>query len=123
MNIIFATIDEVEKLREKYTVLELDTFLFNKSSDPATSWCVLDTTTVSLNDLPQMYQFVDLHNNMMRNYRLRNWKYCEDALEHLMGKWRGEVDSFYAVMEQRIRQYQEQDPGPDWNGYIKKSSI
>lgn len=120
MNIIFATEKEAEELREKYIVLELDTFRFGANPDPVVSWCVIDTSSVTLNDLPRMDQFVDLHNNMMRNYRLRNWKYCEDALEHLMGKWRGEIDSFYSIMDQRIRQYKEKDPGPEWNGCIVK---
>lgn len=122
MNIIFATQEEAEELRKKYTVLELDTFRFTGKPDPVTSWCVLDTTSVTLKDLPNMYQFVDLHNNMMRNYRLRNWKYCEDALEHLVGKWRGEVDSFYTIMEQRVKQYKEQSPDSSWDGSIQRTS-
>lgn len=120
MNIVFATYEEADELRKKYTVLELDTFRFSDTLDTVTSWCVLDTSSVTLNDLPQMSQFVDLHNNMMRNYRLRNWKYCSDALEHLVGKWRGEVDSFYSVMESRVRHFSENAPDPDWDGTVKK---
>lgn len=121
MNIVFATREEAEDLRKKYTVLELDTFRFTDKLDPVISWCVLDTASVTLKDLSQMSQFVDLHNNMIRNYRLRNWKYCEDALEHLVGKWRGEIDSFYAVMSDRINLYRDKDPGPEWDGSVIKS--
>lgn len=121
MNIIFATREEAEKLQEKYTVLELDTFRMSEDEAPATSWCVLDTSSVTLTDIAHMGQFIDLHNNMMRNYRLKNWKYCQDALEHLVGKWRGEVDSFYEVMDQRIRKYKENDPGTHWDGVIDKT--
>lgn len=121
MNIIFATRDEAEKLGEKYIVLELDTFRLANQSDAVTSWCVIDTSAVSLNDLTQISQFVDLHKNLIKNYRLRNWKYCKDALEHLVGKWRGEIDSFYTVLEQRVDQYRETDPGPEWDGIIDKS--
>ena len=120
MNIVFASREEADELRKKYIVLELDTFRFAGNTDPAVSWCVIDTSSVSLSDLPRMDQFIDLHNNMMRNYRLRNWKYCEDALEHLVGKWRGEVDSFYQIMDQRVKQYQDNDPGPEWDGSLLK---
>lgn len=122
MNIIFATREEAEELQKKYTVLELDSFRFLDNPDVVISWCVLDTASVTLKDLSQISQFVDLHNNMMRNYRLRNWKYCEDALEHLVGKWRGEVDSFYAIMNQRLQQYRVQAPDLNWDGSIEKSN-
>lgn len=122
MNIIFATREEAEDLRQKYIVLELDSFQMPNLPDAVVSWCVIDTSSVTIGDLPSMTQYVDLHNNMMRNYRLRNWKYCEDALEHLVGKWRGDVDSFYANLDQRIKHYQDNDPGPDWNGTIEKTA-
>ena len=76
---------------------------------------------LTLQDLPVLAQFRDLHNNMMKNYRLRNWKYCEDAIEHLMGKWRGDLDSFYAEIAGRIARFKEQDPGPEWDGVYDKN--
>lgn len=121
MNIVFATREEAAEISKKYTVLELDTFKFQEVPEAVVSWCVLDTSSVTLKDLPQSTQFVDLHNNMMRNYRLKNWKYCEDALEHLIGKWRGEVDTFYGVMQNRISSLKENDPGPDWDGSVLKT--
>lgn len=121
MNIVFATQEEAKELGEKYTVLELDTFRFQNQPTPVTSYCILDTSSVTLTDLPGLYQFVDLHNNMMKNYRLKNWKYCEDALEHLVGKWRGEMDSFYDIFSQRVQLYKQQDPGSTWDGSIIKN--
>ena len=123
MNILFATREEADELRNKYTVLELDTFRFPNNPTPMISWCVLDTSSVTIGDLPQISQFVDLHNNMMRYYRLRNWNYCEDALEHLVGRWRGEVDSFYSIIDQRIKDYRTNDPPEGWDGSILKISV
>lgn len=122
MNIIFATREEVENLKEKYIVLELDSFRFSQGKDTVVSWSIIDTTSVLLGELPGISQYVDLHNNMMRNYRSGNFKYCEDALEHLIGKWRGELDSFYAIMSQRIKQYQQDPPNHGWDGVIDRTT-
>jgi hypothetical protein len=64
-------------------------------------------------------QFLELHKNLMKNYRLQNWKFCEDALEHLTGKWNGELDTFYNEVNRRIQLYKVNDPGPEWDGVIQ----
>ena len=81
---------------------------------------MISTDSVTLQDLPVMDRYQELHNNMMRNYKLKNWKYCEDALEHLMGKWRGELNSFYDDIAIRIKEYKQADPGEHWAGVIEK---
>lgn len=121
MNIIFATKNDAAKLNEHYVVLELDTIKLTGLQEPLTAWCVIDTKDIALQDIMAMQQFRDLHSNLMENYRLRNWKYCEDALEHLVGKWQGEVDSFYTTIAERVMCYRAADPGPDWDGTIIKS--
>ena len=117
MNIIFRS-DLVAEIADRYTVLELDTLLFSGSSTPITAYCLIET--VGLEEYVTLDRFRELHNNMMKNYRLKNWKYCEDALEHLMGKWRGELNSFYDDVAIRIKEYKEADPGENWAGIIEK---
>jgi hypothetical protein len=56
----------------------------------------------------------------MSNYKKRNWKYCQDALEHLQGKWKGELDSFYQDMANRVTGYQKHEPGVDWEPVIDR---
>ena len=81
---------------------------------------MISTDNVTLQDLPVMDRYQELHNNMMRNYKLKNWKYCEDAIEHLLGRWKGDLDSFYNEIATRLNTLKEQDPGPKWDGsYIK----
>lgn len=117
MNIILGK-ENFDELNDKYTVLELDTLLFSGSPAPVTAYCLVEK--VGLEEFVTLDRFRELHNNMMRNYRLKNWKYCEDALEHLMGKWRGELNSFYDDLAKRIRDYKENDPGESWTGVIEK---
>jgi hypothetical protein len=117
---MFASDLDIAELKTKYTILELDTLRFADSDVTQTAWCVISTDNVTLQDLPVMDRYQELHNNMMRNYRLKNWKYCEDALEHLTGRWQGELDTFYKEIAVRIAGFKQQDPGADWAGvYVK----
>lgn len=118
MNIILGR-ENIEQAQEKYTVLELDTLIINGAADPVTAYCLIEQ--VPIDQIAGMDQFRDLHNNLMKNYRLRNWKFCEDAIEHLRGKWGGELDSFYAEMSQRISQLRQQVLDEDWQWCVVKS--
>lgn len=120
MNIIFASESDIAELKTKYTILELDTLRFPDSNITQTAWCLISTDNITLQDLPVMDRYRELHNNMMRNYKLKNWKYCEDSIEHLTGQWKGELDSFYSEISNRLEVFKKQDPGPEWDGsYIK----
>lgn len=118
MNIIFAG-PEVDSLREKYTVLELDTFRFPPDDRRETAYALVDN--VPINEIHRLQEFSDLHHNLMQNYKKRNWKYCEDAIEHLLPFWNGELQSFYEVMFQRVQDLKSQDLNPDWDGSIVKN--
>ena len=117
MNIILGR-ENIEQAQEKYTVLELDTLLIDGAADPVTAYCLIEQ--VPIDQIAEIDQFRDLHNNLMKNYRLQNWKFCEDAIEHLRGKWGGELDSFYIEIEQRIAKLKKQTLGAAWNGIVNK---
>jgi len=93
--------DQITKeISDKYIVLELDSFQVKGRDQAVSAYCVVEN--VPLIELPQADQFRDLHAQMIKNYRLGNWKFCQDALEHLQGRWNGEVDSFYNDLSERI---------------------
>jgi len=56
---------------------------------------------------------------MINNYYNRNWSFCEQALEHLIGHWNGEVDTFYNHFAHRVQFYKDNDPGEDWDGVVR----
>ena len=120
MNIFFATLDQVKELEEKYTILELDTITVGGLSTPQTAWCLTEKENFVLQDMGNITVYKNLHNNLIKNYKKKNWKFCEDALEHLVGKWQGELDSFYVDLSRRIKTFKENDPGPDWTGVVVK---
>ena len=115
MNIIFGE-DQVGDLREKYTVLELDTIRIGHGGVTDKAYCLIET--VPLNEMLTLERFKKLHYELMENYRKQNWSFCTQALEHLMGAWGGEVDSFYVDLQNRINQYQEAPPGKDWDATV-----
>lgn len=116
MNIIFGT-SEVEQLREKYIVLELDTVTI-KSSKPITAYCVIED--IPLEELSRANIFKNLHADLMSQYRNRNWDFCIQALDHLTGFWGKQIDSFYEILRIRILEYKQNEPNDDWTGIIPK---
>lgn len=115
MNIILGK-ENAESLREKYLVLELDRFLTSTSTEPVNSYAVIEISSIT--DVFRMAEMSDLHENLIRFYREKNWKFCEDAIEHLMGQWSGQLDSFYQYLKSRIEEGRKSPE--DWNDIIIK---
>lgn len=116
MNIILGK-ENAEQAREKYPVLELDTLLIN--NETVTAYCVVEM--VSLEELALLPHIQEHHARLIENYKSRQWDQVLKDVESLRTHWRGELDSFYDIMEQRVRGYLENDPGPNWMPVIDKT--
>jgi hypothetical protein len=117
MHIIFGK-DEALQLKNKYTVLELDLIQFGQDGPVAPAYCVIEN--ISILDLPKIQSMQTLHENLISNYRDRNWKYCLDATEHLQGYWGGELDSFYQTLRDRIQPFLDAPPPDNWSPIIQR---
>lgn len=107
-----------EEIKDKYIVLELDHFQITGRDHAVSAYCLVENVPIA--ELPQADQFRDLHANLIRNYRLGHWKFCEDALEHLIGRWNGEVDSFYHDLSDRVAALRKDHTDPkNWNPTVK----
>jgi len=73
-----------------------------------------------LTDFPVMEAFIKVHTDMMQAYRDQNWDYCLHAISGLIGRWNGELDSFYTNLLQRVENYQANPPGSDYTGFVDK---
>lgn len=113
--------DTFSELDSKYTVLELDTIRYDPDKEPLPAYCVLDN--VSFMEMATLESLKNLHANLIANYKKKDWNFCEQAIEHLSGKWNGELDSFYANLNDRIQTFKQVDPGEDWDGVISKRVI
>lgn len=105
-----------DEVKSKYILLELDQFYFPDVEKVDTAFCLVENTPI-----PEMFEvdrYLDLHNNLVKNYRAKNWKYCDDALEQLTGRWNKELDTFYQVIGERIAHFKDNDPGDDWSAVI-----
>jgi len=109
MNIIFGR-ENVEPLREKYTILELDTFKVQEET--ITAFCAVDG--IPIMDMPKIHSMKSLHDNLLENYRNGNWNYCEQALEHLVGFWNHELDTFYENLKKRIEENKDRTLVDNW---------
>ena len=116
MNIIFGR-ETAEALAEKYTVLELDTI--KVGDNKITAFCAVET--VPIMEMPKLASMKTLHENLIIEYRKRNWNYCIQAMEHLSGFWNHELDTFYNSLKSRIDQYTQEEPAEDWDGSIDKN--
>lgn len=113
--------DDITKIDEKYITFELDTIKYSSDAEPVTSYCVITNEHVPLTDVNRISEYKNLHTKLMENYRKRNWKFCIDAIEHLRGCFKGEMDSFYDDLEARCEQFQESEPPKDWDGVYDKT--
>jgi hypothetical protein len=102
VDIIFGR-ENAEKLRAKYTVLDLETI----TAEDGTSmevFCLIPAEKLNINDLPNLDQWIKLHQDFLEGYNTNQYDYCKDAISHLTGKFGGEVDSFYEEILRRIEQ-------------------
>jgi len=121
MYIVYDTNNDLNALRSKYLVLELDTVEINENT--LTAYAVVDAENVILQEITMLDKLKELHENLIKNYRLKNWNYCNNAIEHLKGKFKGELDSFYEELDARIAQLKDIELSDDWSGNIKTANV
>lgn len=120
MLVVFGK-ENADKLRDRMTVLELDTFMQSGLENPITVYAVIEMEDIPVQDLPQLENLAKMHNTMWEEYRARRFSYCEQAMEHLRGRWKGVLDSFYEEFGSRIMNLQDSDIPENWDGVIYKN--
>ena len=114
MHIIFGS--AIEEIPNSFTVLELDTFRMVKENRTDTAYCVVEK--IPLTEFTTLDAYKKIHADLVLYYKQRQWEYCENAIEGLMGKWNGELDTFYADLLRRVIGYKENEPSEDWDGTL-----
>lgn len=120
MLVVFGK-ENADKLKDRMTILELDTFMQDGLPEPVTAYAVLQFEDIPLDEIPQIENMANLHNTMWVEYRARRFGFCEQAMEHLRGKWKGTLDSFYDEFSNRLKTLQESKLPENWSGIIYKS--
>lgn len=98
MDIIFSR-EAADNLRERYTVLELETF--DVEGQTLETFCVVPAEKIfmEMQDLPTN---VKLHEQLVQAIKDKNVKLCMDLSEVLKGRFGGELDSFYDIIQERF---------------------
>jgi hypothetical protein len=122
MLVVFGK-ENADKLRDRMTLLELDTFMQPGLTDPVTAYAIIEIEDIPLPEIPQLENMTTLHNTMWVEYRARRFNFCEQAIEHLRGKWKGTLDSFYDEFSSRIKLLKESPLPENWSGVIYKSAV
>ncbi len=116
MHIIFDETARSE-LSDKHVVLELDTLRVKDRL--VTAYCVVEH--IPFQDLGRIGQLYDHHHEMLRHYKTRNWAEALDIASSLLGQWGGRVDSFYEIINQRLKDLVLNEPGPYWQTTIDRT--
>ena len=120
MEIIFGR-ENAELLREKYTVLDLEKVKVDNENEIEV-FCLIPADKIGLPDLPQLEGWVKLHHDFLNGYAKEEYEYCLQCIEHLRGKFGGEVDTFYDEIELRIDDFNSNPPPEDWDGTLVRSA-
>lgn len=118
MNIIFDT-ENLDQIKSNNILLELDTFYFTKLDKTTTAYCVVDN--IKLTEFNTLDQHQRLHADMISAYKNKDFVLCQDLLEHLVGSFNGEIDSFYTEMQIRVQQLLVEHTPNNWNGVVVRS--
>ena len=92
MQIVF---DEklVDNLSDRYTVLELDNIMQPGLREPVKLYAVIEN--IPILEMQELENLKALHAQLIEHYKMGDWHLIPDAVAPLMGKFNGELDSFY----------------------------
>lgn len=115
MNIILS--NDIQQLPDSYTILELD-IVQDTQGNCQTAWCCVEN--IPLNEFAILENLKETHANLIKAYRNQEWEYCTSAITALIGRWNGELDSFYHDLGQRVETFSQNPPGDSWNPTLIK---
>lgn len=99
MQIIFDKITAAS-LAQQHTVLELETI--TKDGVTIDAFCLVPAEKIVLTEMPNLQHNIKMHNEFVTAYKTGNYQLCRDLYKHVMGKFAGEVDTFYEEILKRI---------------------
>jgi hypothetical protein len=101
MHIIFGR-DVAEELRNRHSVLELETFQV-EDRDPVTAFCVVPAEAIALGEMPDIERYSRIHQALVDAWNRQDYVTVAEGIAHLKGKFGGELESFYEIIESRIK--------------------
>jgi len=94
--------EHANELRSKHTVLELEAFDVGPAS--VTVYCVVGAESIPVGEMADLDRLCRLHQTFVDAYNSKRYSTALEAVEHIRGKFSGEIDSFYAIICDRIKE-------------------
>lgn len=88
-----------DELRQKYTVLELDSMPYTNELVPA--FCVLPVESIAM-EMTSLNTNIELHVQLVDAIKNNDCAVAKQLSYDLLGKFGGELDSFYQIIIQRV---------------------
>lgn len=95
MQIIFSK-EVAQTLKDRFTVLELETF--DVEGQMLETFCVVSADKIPVTEMPELERYMNMHDHLAKSIKQKNWNFCLEAIPYLMGKFGGELDSFYEII-------------------------
>ena len=102
MNIIWE--QPTDEMFNKYIILELEPNTIDGAI--LDTWCVVEADKISMVELTMIDHWKKLHNEFVQANKDGDAKLCIDLMEHLLGKFGGELDTFYQEVCNRFHHQQ-----------------
>jgi hypothetical protein len=100
MQIVFNP-ESVEEIRQRYTLVELETFDVPGSDVPLTAFCVVPVEKLAFMDLDKLQEQKANHQVFLNALRNSQWDSIIAYYNIMRGSFGGELDSFYSEIVSR----------------------
>jgi hypothetical protein len=88
------------EMQKKHTLLELE--YFDVKGIQVKTWCVVPAEKLIADGFEHLENNKNLHSAFVKAYYDADYRLCRDLAEHLVGKFGGELDTFYEEILSRI---------------------
>jgi len=100
MKIVFDNCVDFDAIKETYLILQLETFNFEGNF--RTAFCLVEPSSIPAEEMPDLTRLTELHVAVVEAWNKQDYPTVLFTLPHLTGKFGGELDSFYEILQERI---------------------
>ncbi len=103
-------------VKNRYALLELDRIAVEGRDYAVKTYALLGNPVVRAN--PRFRALEQAQHGILEAYRARNWAATRERIQETRAM-KSAIPSLYDFYEQRIRYYEANPPGPDWDGVFR----
>ncbi len=109
-----------ERLGDEYFTLELDCIAVKGKKEGVTIYTVFRNPNAGA--MPEWLMAKDMHNDMLKLYRMQKWDSAKELVNELKGEFDGHMDEYYELWIERIEEMRGLGLPSDWDGVFRATS-